>query len=716
MRVKTIGSILTTWLLVTAISASPAGAQQNGEAEVMLQAAMQKEQVEGRLELAIELYQAIVDRHGNNHAVAARALFYLGRSYEKLGNAEAQNAYARLLEDYADQRDMAAAARSRLETLAQQTTPTEESGVVVRRVWSGRDVDVSSNLTGTVTPDGRYLSFVDWTTGGDIAVRDLTTGENRRLTGTAGPGYAFGSAISLDGQQIAYVWWDFTSEPPFADLRVASVTPAGDLVKPRVLYRNEDVYSIEPRDWSPDGKLVLATFTRNDRTTQIVLVSTTDGSVLVLKTLDWRLPVKMSFSPDGQYIVYDFPTTEDAPERDLFVLATDGSRETRLVTHPANDWVLGWARDGNQILFASDRTGSTDAWVVSIAEGRPQGSPRLIKADIGNVRPLGLTRNGSFYYGVGRGGVDVYVGTLDLATGESLTPPEQIGRFTGKNYGPDWSPDGQYLAYLSSRDPVPSTGFESSGWVLVIRSVETGEERELPLKLTTKPFRPRWSPDGGSLLATTRDHKGRQGVYRIDAQTGEVKPIVQMGPEATTSWADWSPDGKAIFYVSSDHASRRARLLMRNLETGQEKEIALGPAFGWAGSVLRSPDGWQLAFRESLMGGLKVISATGESRELLRFSQEEQEQGIQIGGVTWMPDGRHLLFSKGLRGNMELWRIPVDGGEPAKLGLAMVGLGLKGLSVHPDGQRIAFSAGGGVGPTSALWVMENFLHQVAGNN
>ena len=81
-----------------------------------------------------------------------------------------------------------------------------------------------------------------------------------------------------------------------------------------------------------------------------------------------------------------------------------------------------------------------------------------------------------------------------------------------------------------------------------------------------------------------------------------------------------------------------------------------------------------------------------------------------------MPDGRHLLFSKGPLGNMELWRIPVDGGEPEKLGLAMGGLGLTGLRVHPDGQRIAFSASGGAGPTNELWVMENFLHQVVGNN
>ena len=41
----------------------------------------------------------------------------------------------------------------------------------------------------------------------------------------------------------------------------------------------------------------------------------------------------------------------------------------------------------------------------------------------------------------------------------------------------------------------------------------------------------------------------------------------------------------------------------------------------------------------------------------------------------------------------ELWRISTDGGEPEPLGLAMEGIRLLGLSVHPDGRRIAFTAG-----------------------
>ena len=51
----------------------------------------------------------------------------------------------------------------------------------------------------------------------------------------------------------------------------------------------------------------------------------------------------------------------------------------------------------------------------------------------------------------------------------------------------------------------------------------------------------------------------------------------------------------------------------------------------------------------------------------------------------------------------ELWSIPATGGAPRKLNL---GVKVKHLSLHPDGRRIAFTAGKTDG---AIWVMENFL-------
>ena len=72
----------------------------------------------------------------------------------------------------------------------------------------------------------------------------------------------------------------------------------------------------------------------------------------------------------------------------------------------------------------------------------------------------------------------------------------------------------------------------------------------------------------------------------------------------------------------------------------------------------------------------------------------------------WTPDGGHLLFAKRRNEATELWRIPVEGGEPENLGLAMGKI--EHLSIHPDGRRIAFT---GPGPSSGdeVWVMENIL-------
>ena len=54
----------------------------------------------------------------------------------------------------------------------------------------------------------------------------------------------------------------------------------------------------------------------------------------------------------------------------------------------------------------------------------------------------------------------------------------------------------------------------------------------------------------------------------------------------------------------------------------------------------------------------------------------------------------------------DLWRIPVNGGEPQKLDLSM--RKLMHVRIHPDGRRIAFT-GSSQPEKSEVWVMENFL-------
>jgi Tol biopolymer transport system component len=695
---KKVSIIIIVGLLV-ALGAGFSAPQSSHD---LFQKALVKERTEGNLEDAIQLYQRIVREFAEDRPLAAKALLQMGQCYEKLGNAEARKAYERLVRDYADQNEVAAQARTRLAALRKPAV--RESGMATRRIWAGPDVDI----LGSVSSDGRYLSYTDWETG-DLAIRDLETGKNRRLTNKGSwdgsSEYAEFSAVSPDGKQVAYAW---SNKDDSYDLRLIG----SDGSKPTTLYVNADVEWIQPATWSPDGKHILATFTRKDGTNQIVLVSVADGSVRVLKTLDWQFPGKTSFSPDGRYIAYDCPASERSPSRDIFLLSTDGKRESPLIEHPANDLYPVWTPDGKRILFASDRTGSLGAWIIQVTDGKPQGSAELVKQDLGGgIVPLGFTREGSFYYGLAAGTSDVYIASLDLKTGKLVAAPKRATeRFVGSNSRPDWSPDGRQLAYLSRRGPM---SYGPGSFAVCIRSLESGEERDLSPKLSFI-FGLRWSPDGRSVLLNANDVKNHRGLYLMDVESGNVSPLVQAGEGEFIDSHVWSPDGRAVFYGRGGSSTKKSSIVVRELETGQERQISSTSAGGVSGFDV-SPDGQWVVFHffDQATGavGLKVISSTGGvPRELVRVEKAEN-----IGGPTWTRDGLQVLFAKGATSpqvqKYELWRIPAEGGTPQKVGLAMGSL--RDMRVHPDGRRIAFTADE---PTrSEVWVMENFLPPAAGS-
>ena len=82
----------------------------------------------------------------------------------------------------------------------------------------------------------------------------------------------------------------------------------------------------------------------------------------------------MSLSPDGRYIAYDFPQAEEGPERDIFLLASDGSREVPLVRHPAHEAGPMWTPDGSRVLFFSDGCGG---WICQPPAGKPELEGRM---------------------------------------------------------------------------------------------------------------------------------------------------------------------------------------------------------------------------------------------------------------------------------------------------------------------------------------------------
>lgn len=589
-------------------------------------------------------------------------------------------------------------------------TQVAESKII--QVWADADIGVSrTGALGAISPDGRYISYIDWETG-DLAIRENETGMTRRLTNEGslkGAGaLAFHSRWSPDSKQVVYDWLG----EDFVDIRIVGI----DGGKPRILYRKDEDESIQTYDWSPDGKHILA-FSSH----RIVTVSVANGSMQVLKTLgqqdEENWPTRMCFSPDGYCIAYDYPSKENFPNRDIFLLSADGSREIPLIEHPADDFLLGWAPDGRHILFVSNRTGTLSLWAIQVVEGKTRGTPKLIKSDMGRISPLGLSQKGSFYYFVSGRQLNIYVVELHPGTGKILTQPKiAIERFEGSNNKPDYSPDGRSLAYISTRSPFSlyRAGTSSGHNVLCIRSLETGKDREILTELNINGP-PKWSPDGNSILILGSYSDTPRGLYRIDVQTGDVTPVV-VGDTIHIS-CEWSRDGQAVFFVRNRRKDNLCQIMVRDLESGEEKEL-YRESFPERFAISLSPDGQWLSFlnNRSAKRVLRVMPAAGgEPRELYTW----ECSGAYI-WQTWAADGRYILVPirppiKDLEGKMEnvrwaLWRIPVEDGEPQKLGFEVPGIF---FSVHPDGRHIAFtSTDSTINMRGGVWAMENFLPEI----
>ncbi len=675
-----------TLMMILMASVLASGAQSGHD---LFQKALVLERTEGNLPEAIKLYRRIVERHSGDRKLAAKALMQMAQCQERLGQAEARKTYERLVRDYSDQNELVQAARDRLTSLA--AAPSRASAMTARKVWSNPGI----LFEGEISPEGKYISFMDGDTG-DLSVYDLESGTKRRLTNKGSwkesEAYAYTSRWAPDGKQIAYSWYDGQGW----DLRLVNT----DAAKSRVLYKSSQWEVATPCDWSPDGSHILAYESRQYQTSDgnIVMISVNDGTARVLKTLHRSYKGSPRLSPDGRYVALALPQRESGVEHDVFLLAVDSGRETTLMSHPANDWVLDWSPDGNWLLFASDRSGTPGIWAIRVIDGAATGDAQIVKAGLPDIIPMGLSRRGTFCYGQSSRNENVYVIRLDPGTGKVTGRPEEVTqRYEGLCGSPAYSPDGKYLAYACSRGPI--LGWDGRN-ILRIRSLETGNDREFSTPFSSI-HHPRWLPDGRFVLITGSDDRGG-GVYKIDTQTWEMTLLFRDTPAG-----ELTPDGRYFFYALREKENNLCKVLVRDIEKGRDRELYRGP---WAErfTISLSPDGKWLAFlNRTNPRFLRVIPAGGgEARDLYRF-ELVGDWNIPTG---WTADGKYILFSKplgpdGVNDQWDLWRVAADGGEAQRLGL---GMRCDDPSVHPDGSRIAFTSGGRAS-IDEVWVLENFL-------
>jgi Tol biopolymer transport system component len=661
----------------------------------LFQRALTTERADGKLREAIQLYQRVVDGAKTDRALAVQALVRIADCYQKLGDTQARRVWELVARDYTDQKAEAAEAKARLMALA--APATAPGSQTARLVWKGQEA--FGSVRGTISPDGRYLTFLDLATGG-LALRDFKENSSRVLAQE--PGNAMFYAIfSPDGRRIAYSWATRTPGKLMYDLRVISVS--GPTAQPTVVYRNEEMNQLRPFGWTPDSKHVLALRSLRDGTNQITMIRPEDGHAQVLKSVNWNYTA-MSLSPDGRFIAYDGLVGTGTSSKEIFVLATDGSRETKVVEGPDTNRSPLWSPDGSRLVFLSNRTGTLSLWSMPMRDGRANGPAELVKANIGDIRTQGFTRVGALHYlASGVTSVNVYIADLDDEMKVIGAPRIVSHRFVNSNSAPTWSPDGQRLAYLSSRG--------QAGRILVIRTMASGEEKDISLPASVQTGNlvpaPRWFPDGRSVLVLGFLPAGAGRYYRVDVATGRTELIHEangLTGNGGLGSAAIASDGRALFYTVSATTpfSGTTNVARLDLETREVTVIRSGSG----NSLAQAPDGTNLATRtfDGTPGGcaLAVMPVGGGPiRDIVKTT------GSCNPNRTSWTSNNHLLYVMG--GNTTpnvIWHVPVDGGMPQQIGISMPGQ-LDNPELSPDRRHLTFA----VFETGAseVWALENFL-------
>jgi len=309
----------------------------------------------------------------------------------------------------------------------------------------------------------------------------------------------------------------------------------------------------------------------------------------------------------------------------------------------------------------------------------------------------------SFSTGIPPKKSDIYI--VDVETGESMA----LFGNAGTDWGPSWSPDSRYLAFLSDRD---RTG-QARVWVWdrlkgIVRKVSDVDVRGNEIQ---------WLPDSRKLLATSLPegmspddyvnrvlHKNQQQHPGAGKSTGSSVVIFQSLGSAASEPAEsnlWnlddllrdlclidvssgqtevvvhgrriakylaSPDGRRIAYTNPKSFEKPGSqqllyaLSVLTIATKRERTVVSSVRLDLEGGALSwSPAGSQLVLRtdgmeEKTRDCHVVDPETGALRNLTRLSGSRQPSGERR--CLWDPEGANVYFVN----DGALWRSSVDQG------------------------------------------------------
>jgi dipeptidyl aminopeptidase/acylaminoacyl peptidase len=268
----------------------------------------------------------------------------------------------------------------------------------------------------------------------------------------------------------------------------------------------------------------------------------------------------------------------------------------------------------------------------------------------------------------------------------------QLTRGDASCSGARWSPDGRWIAFLSSRETD-----KSNIWVISTR----GGEAQRLTGVETGVSSLMWSPDATHIAFTSTDPEpeeketadkrkddarvidadirmSRLRIVPLEADADGERPVRTLTEDADFSVGsafgggmDWSPDGSTIAFVHTDTPKVNdwptADISLVDVESGEITPFSTTGA-AESGPVF-SPDGAAIAFRVSdeppswaFTSRIFIAPAEGGRPRPLALTHDAQPNI-----VGWTPDGASLLVSEGWRTYAALYALPTDGGEAVRM-------------------------------------------------
>jgi serine/threonine-protein kinase len=365
-------------------------------------------------------------------------------------------------------------------------------------------------------------------------------------------------------------------------------------------------------------------------------------------------------------------------------------------------WFPAWTPDGASLRFFA----CADGFTVEITSGC--GDWKEVGSRGGSPRTVGVPRVSS-RYAWSRDGTRVAfaVGDSIFAYSADNGEPELLGVQVVDPWVPHslaWSPDGRWIAYVNG-NPFWRNKAYVAGASIWILDANGGE----PVPVTDDEhmnMSPQWLPDSRHLLFVS-DRDGPRGIYVV-----EVGPQGPRGPpRSVLSSSDphsisISADGRRLAYAKFTVAPNIWSIpIPRSGSVSISEAAPVTEGNQVIESPSLSPDGEWIAFSSDVRGEFDIYKMP------LEGGRPQLVADITGGELdpNWSPDGAEIAFySLGSDGTgnriLEVLVVSADGGTPEQL-TDFPGWDY-GPDWSPDGLAIAFSSQGphGAGPAN-IWIV-----------